>query len=264
MVPRRVVSLVPSSSETVCRLGAADRLVGITRYCTEPADLLGRLPTIGGTKNPDRERVLALRPDLVLGNAEENRAEDLAWLAERVPVLVQTPRSVAEAARGLAELAARLGTEAAAAPLLASIDRSLELAAVARSQTTRPRVFYAIWRKPWMGASADTYIHDVLTHAGAVNVCADASERYPRVEPEQLVDQGLDLVLLASEPWPFSATEREEIAAERTFGGAAVRRCDGRDFCWHGAHTGPGLRAAIALLAPKVAVATEANMEDRR
>lgn len=245
----RIVSLVPSSSETVCSLGASDRLVGVTRYCSHPAAPLAHLPRVGGTKNPSRERVVALRPDLVIGNAEENRAEDLAWFAERVPVLVQTPRTVAEARAAIVELAIALGRAAAADPLVAAIDAAMAAAAHRAAQTTGPsrRVFYAIWRKPWMGVGADTYVHDVLRLAGAVNVCCDAPARYPRVDPAELVARGLDVVLLASEPWPFSADERDEIAVARVFGDATVLRCDGRDFCWHGAHSGPGLRGALAL-----------------
>ena len=83
--------------------------------------------------------------------------------------------------------------------------------------------------------------------AGATNVCSDRTDRYPRVDPDALVAGGLDVVLLASEPWPFSAGERDEIAAARTFGDATVLLCDGRDFCWHGAHSGPGVRNALAL-----------------
>ncbi|MFN6194070.1 MAG: helical backbone metal receptor, partial [Planctomycetota bacterium] len=106
--PRRIVSLVPSTTETVCAFGARERLVGCTRYCTEPAAALRGVARIGGTKNPKRDAIAALRPDLVLANAEENRPDDLEWLAARAPVLVQTPRTVAEAAAALGELAARL------------------------------------------------------------------------------------------------------------------------------------------------------------
>lgn len=196
--PQRIVSLVPSTTESVCAFGAQDRLVGCTRYCTHPEGGLGGVVRVGGTKNPDRERLLALAPDLVLGNAEENRPEDLEWLQQRVPVLVQTPRRIGEAVRGLAELAAALRTgEACAAAVARQVDAAL--CGVQRGRIG-PRVYYAIWRKPWMSVSADTFVHDVLAQAGATNVCAEDPARYPKVAPAIAVAREVECVLLASEP----------------------------------------------------------------
>ena len=76
--PRRVVSLVPSLTELVCALGAAQWLVGVTRYCTEPADVVGALPSLGGPKDPACDRIVALAPDVVLVSSEENRRGSFA------------------------------------------------------------------------------------------------------------------------------------------------------------------------------------------
>lgn len=244
--PRRLVSLVPSTTESVCAFGARDRLVGCTRYCTHPVGVLDGVERLGGTKNPDRESVLALAPDLVLGNAEENRPEDLAWLQQRVPVLVQTPRRIGEAVQGLAELAAVLGTgEACAAAVAQQVDAALRRVEQGR---VGPRVYYAIWRKPWMSVSADTFVHDVLAQAGARNVCADEPARYPEVSPAVAVARAVDRVLLASEPWAFDEAQRAELAQRGEFGDARLVLCDGRDFCWHGVHMAIGLPRAFALL----------------
>lgn len=83
--PRRIVSLVPSTTETVCALGCADRLVGVTRFCVHPADIVARLPKVGGTKDVITERVAALQPDLILGNCEENTREIFDALAPIAP-----------------------------------------------------------------------------------------------------------------------------------------------------------------------------------
>lgn len=179
---RRVVSLVPSMTETVCALGAAERLVGVTRYCCEPAASLVSVPQVGGTKNPNRDKIAALVPDLVIVNGEENRSEDIEWLAARFPLLQHQPRSVPQAASAVRDLAIRLDLVAAAQPILLRIEAQITAAEVAALQRTRCRVFYAIWKKPWMGANADTYIHDVLTRAGADNVCAGFPDRYPKVD----------------------------------------------------------------------------------
>ncbi len=250
MTPRRIVSLVPSTTESVCEFGIADRLVGCTRYCTEPEASLAGLPRIGGTKNPDRESILQLQPDLVLGNAEENRPEDLDWLRQRVPVLVQTPRTVPEAADCLRELAVNLGVEGEAQPILLRIEAQLAAVGVDLLAAPTPsplRVYYAVWAKPWMSANRDTFVHDVLHRLGASNVCADDAERYPATSPADAVARGVDVVLLPSEPWEFDARQRDELQRQRVFGAARVVLCDGRTFCWHGVRMADGLGDARRL-----------------
>ena len=246
--PQRIVSLVPSTTESICAFGAATRLAGRTRYCTEPGSAVASVPTIGGTKNPRLDAILALDPDLVIGNAEENRAADLDYLAARVPTFVQTPRTVREAALELRALATRLETLQVAEPWLQELDERIAAVAVAARDAARHRVYYAIWRKPWMTVSEDTFVHDVLSLCGGRSVAADQQDRYPVMAPEEAVSCGVDLVLLASEPWAFDAAQRDEVVAAGCFGDATVRLCDGRDFCWHGVHMAQGLGRALAAL----------------
>lgn len=243
----RIVSLVPSSTESICSFGAASRLVGCTRYCTEPKSGLVGVVRIGGTKNPDREAILRLRPDLVVANGEENRREDLEWLGERVPLLIQTPRTIVAAVACLHELAQRLGVAAAACACANAVAACLSHRRP--PQEPRLRVCYAIWAKPWMGIGRDTYVHDVLTTFGVENAAAGSAARYPEVDPAVLVAEGLDVVLLASEPWSFDAEQQAVLATRGTFGTARLVLCDGRDFCWHGVHMAVGLPRAAALLA---------------
>jgi iron complex transport system substrate-binding protein len=248
--PRRIVSLVPSTTESVCELGAGDRLVGCTRYCIEPAPVVARTARIGGTKNPSREDVMRLQPDLVLGNAEENRPDDLEWFAARCTTVVQTPATVVEAAAALRELAAVLGgpAEAEVQPWLLRIEAQLAAAAVEAFARPPLRACYVIWRRPWMSVNRSTYIHDLLRVVGAANVCADAGERYPEFVPDRVRSLGVDVVLLASEPWEFDAAQRDELLRDGTFGTARLVLCDGRDFCWHGTRMADGLGRALALM----------------
>ena len=251
MAPQRIVSLVPSTTESVCEFGLAERLVGCTRYCTEPVAALHSVRRIGGTKNPDRDAIAQMRPDLVLGNAEENRPEDLDWLRQRVPVLVHTPRTVPEAAQCLRELAVRIGVDGEAQPYLLRIEAQLAAAGaeLLAAPLQRPlRVYYAVWAKPWMSANRDTFVHDVLQRLGAENVCAADADRYPTLAPESAVARGLDAVLLPSEPWEFDARQRDELRAQCTFGDARLVLCDGRAFCWHGVRMADGLGDARRLL----------------
>jgi iron complex transport system substrate-binding protein len=243
MKPQRIVSLVPSTTESVCAFGAAERLVGCTRYCEHPASALANVVRVGGTKNPKRDAIAQLEPDLVLCNAEENREEDIEWLRARAPVLVQSPCTVAQAAAALEELGGALGCEETAAQFVAALGREIAAPPPAR----RIKAFYAIWKKPWMSVGATTYIHDVLRLAGFDNVCAGASSRYPETLPEEVAALRPEVVLLPDEPWVFDEQQLRELAASGPFGSARLLLCSGRDFCWHGVHAATGLRRARAL-----------------
>lgn len=245
---KRIVSLVPSTTESVCEFGAADRLIACTRYCTEPESALRALPRIGGTKNPSCESIAELAPDLVLANAEENRPEDIEWLAARFPTLVQTPCSIVEAAHDLRSLAERLHLLEEAQPFLLRIEAQIAAAQVAALATPKVLVYYAIWRLPWMTVNRKTFVHGVLELCGARCVAADDPERYPDLEPSEAVARGVQLVLLASEPWAFDQAQRDEIAAARLFGDASIAVCDGRDFCWHGVRMASGLGRALKAI----------------
>lgn len=249
--PRRVVSLVPSLTETLFALGVGDRLVGVTRYCAEPAAAVAALPKVGGTKNPDLERIAALAPDLVLVNSEENRPEHIAALRERCAVHESMPRTVVEAAGVVRDLGALFGRQDEAAAVTLEIEAQILRGEVVGFGRAPVRVFLPIWLRPWMAVNRDTYVHDVLTRAGAVNVTADRAERYPELRPDEVQDLAVELVLLPSEPYAFTGKHRDALLAERPFGrDVAVVLVDGRDYCWHGAHTPAGLAAAIDTIRP--------------
>ena len=239
---------MPSTTESVCALGAARRLIARTRYCSEPADATAGIAAVGGTKNPDLDAILALKPDLVLGNAEENRAEDLEHLAARVPTLVQTPRTVAEAAVELRVLASRLGAPGAADPWLDRVDASLREAAAAARGRPPLRVYYAIWRKPWMTVNADTFAHALLGQAGGVNVFAANPTRYPEITTEELAAADPDLVLLCTEPFPFQEKHVEELVAATGLPEDRFRIADGEYLSWHGSRTPDGIDYAERLI----------------
>lgn len=244
----RIVSLVPSTTESVCELGAGNRLVACTRYCSEPADGLRDVLRIGGTKNPNLQQLAATDPELVLANAEENRPEDIEWLGARFPTLVQTPRTITEAGNDLRMLAERLGVIDEVQPFLLRIEAQVAAAQVVAVSRPPIRVYYAIWRMPWMTVNRDTFIHDVMQLCGATCVAADDPDRYPQLEPAEAIMRGVETVLLASEPWIFDELQRSEIASAQLFGEARVVLCDGRDFCWHGVRMADGLGRALAAI----------------
>jgi ABC-type Fe3+-hydroxamate transport system substrate-binding protein len=241
----RVVSLVPSLTEWLVHAGVGERLVGVTDWCAEPAEVVARLPKVRGTKNPDLRAIRALQPDLVVANAEENRKLDVDRLeAGGLPVFVTMPTTVAGAVAELRDLAVAVG----GLPHAAAIDADL-VAAVAAAYRTRPparlRCACAVWRDPWMWVGRRTYAADLLGLAGAAPVLDDPATRYPRIEPDAIASLGPDLVLLPSEPYSFGAADAEEVAG---WSGARVELVDGRALTWYGPRIPAALAAFRALL----------------
>lgn len=217
-VPTRIVSLVPSLTELAWALGAQERLVGRTRFCTEPADMRIFVPEYGGTKNPDVAGIVALRPDLVIANKEENRQEDIEALrGHGVRVVVTEPSTVRGALDTILQIGVLLGCEEAARAMYDEISRALPDAPPAEG----PRVFVPIWRQPLMAMGGDCYGNDVLRAAGGVNVFGDRP-RYPEVTREAIIAARPDLILLPDEPYRFSEkhmAEFEDIAPARVVSG---------------------------------------------
>jgi ABC-type hemin transport system substrate-binding protein len=250
----RIVSLCPSLTELVFALGRGDELVGRTAWCRHPA---GDIERVGGTKTPDRARIVALRPDLVLMNDEENRRED--WEALRaagVPVHRSMPVDTASAAAMVRSVGSVLGDEAArrAEELALDIEaraRRVEQRAALERATGRSatRFAYLIWREPWMGVGTDTYASALLSLSGAMNVLGRAgAERYPAVEPSALVALRPDLVLLGSEPFPFAERHADELAIRTGLPRDRIRLADGELLSWHGSRTPAGIDYAERLM----------------
>ena len=250
--PRRIVSLVPSLTEALFELGLGERVVGVTEWCVHPADAVAGLPKVGGTKTPDLAAIAALAPDLVLANREENRRGDVARLeALGIHVWVTYPRTVAEGAALLAELAELGASEQARRAVVAPV-----LAALAEAESTRPAhgtpVFCPIWRDPWMAVGGDTYAHDLITLCGGRNVFAAHGERrYPRVTLGDVVAAAPEVVILPDEPYAFGAADVAELrrlpvpAAHS----GRIHLIDGTWVSWYGPRIERAIRALRGFLA---------------
>jgi ABC-type Fe3+-hydroxamate transport system substrate-binding protein len=247
-LPARVVSLVPSVTETLAAFGLGDRLVGVTDWCTDPPDRVARAARVGHVVAPDPARVSALRPDLIVANAEENRPQAIRKLeADGLPVYVSFPRSVHDAVEGMAALAKLTGTTEAAGPFLE--DARSALVEARREAARRPAVPYvcAVWKQPWMTASDDTYLADLLRVTGGLNVFRAAARRYPRTTRGAIVKRRPRLALLPTEPYAFSERDREEF--QRAAPSIETVLVDGKLLTWHGIRTAPALRAFARLFA---------------
>ncbi len=248
MAPERIVSLVPSLTEALFALGVGERVVGRTRYCTQPPQKVGKIPKVGGTKKVSVARVLDLEPDLVVAVREENTRENIEELREAgVPVLVGTPRNVAEAMELLRELAGRVGAPRAEA-VLGPVERVYGRLRAGRREEAR-RVFVPIWKKPYMSVGSDTYVHDVLETCGGENVFGGAV-RYPTVSLEEVEAARPEVILLPDEPYPFSAEDLEEfysldVPAARE---DRIHLVDGKLLTWYGPRMASSLVQLSALL----------------
>jgi ABC-type Fe3+-hydroxamate transport system substrate-binding protein len=274
--PQRVVSLVPSITGSLFDLGLGARVVGVTDYCVYPPAGVAALPKLGGTKNPDCERVLALQPDLVIANWEENHRATVETLrAAGVAVWVTFPRSVRQALDLLWALIALLEAPQAGR-IVDALEKSVEWAAAAAEVAEPVPVFCPIWREPaaqasppawWMTVNRDTYVHDVLRLCGAGNIFAGRQRRYPltadldprlpadppqpgrdtrypRVSPAEVAAQAPAVILLPSEPYPFTEADLAAFDAFPEMPAVRLGRIhlvDGSALTW------PGTRLALAL-----------------
>ena len=207
----RVVSLVPSVTESLLAWGVVP--VAVTRFCEHP-----ELPQVGGTKDPDIEQIVALEPDLVVVNDEENRKPDFDELEARgLDVHVVRVTTVEDVAVAMEALARRVECIYEPEPLPPRTELHV-------------RAFVPIWRRPWMTMNRDTYGSSVLAHLGVDNVFADAAERYPEVTLDSVPT--VDAVLAPSEPYPFGPRHEDELRAL-----APVTFVDGKDLFWWGVRT---------------------------
>ena len=252
-LPTRIVSLVPSWTQTLFALGFNSEIVGVTKFCVEPAAAVATIPKVGGTKNPDIAAIVKLAPELVIANAEENRREDIEQIrAAGVPVFTTYPRTVPGAVESILRMGRALGRETEAAAMAKEI--TLTVSGIEASlgvwSKLRLRVFCPIWKNPWMSFNADTYAHDVLRMLGYNNIFAAAGERYPVTTLEAAVELRPDIVILPDEPYAFDESDIAEL--KPLLPPALSRRVlivSGRDLHWYGVHMVGGLKSLAERMA---------------
>lgn len=225
---KRIVSLVPSQTELLVDLGLEDRLVGVTKFCVHPEYLRKKVAVIGGTKNLQLDKIRELQPDLIIGNKEENTRSDIEQLEKEFPVWMSDILTIADALDMVKLVGKITGTDKMAQELMRQISVSLnKMLGVGQGKRTA----YLIWKNPWMAAGNDTFIHSLLEHAGFVNVFS-AKTRYPEFDLKTLQALNPELILLSSEPFPFSEKHIGEISGE--IPNAEIRLVDGEMFSWYG------------------------------
>lgn len=222
----RIVSLVPSITELLFDLNLHEEVVGITKFCVHPESWFRSKTRVGGTKTVHLDRVLALQPDLVIANKEENTKEDISYLQEHVPVLVTEIYTVTEALAMMETIGLCTHRELEAKRITDSIRNEFASYPI----ITRKRALYLIWQDPMMVAGTDTFIHAMMHVAGFDNV--SEGTRYPEVDIEAIKLLNPDVILLSSEPFPFK--EKHRAALQTIFPDTDIRLVDGEIFSWYG------------------------------
>jgi ABC-type Fe3+-hydroxamate transport system substrate-binding protein len=227
-IPQRIVSLVPSQTELLYNLGLDETVAGITKFCIHPGHWFRNKKRVGGTKSVDASAIRLLKPDLIIANKEENLKEQVEQLAADYPVWTSDISNLQQALDMITALGAITGTETAAATIINKITSGFVALEAAH---TKIKTAYLIWQEPYMSIGGDTFIHDMLQRAGFENIFGDRS-RYPVVSIEEIKEKNCQLLLLSSEPFPFS--EKHQAILQPQLASTKIILADGEMFSWYG------------------------------
>ena len=226
--PMRIVSLVPSQTELLFDLGLGDRVVGITKFCIHPKEWFRSKVRVGGTKQINLDKVIALSPDLIIGNKEENTKEDIAALEQHFPVWMSDIFNLQDAVKAINLIGSITNTASEAKQIGEQIIHSF---AALNGLKTHNRCAYLIWHDPDMVAANNTFIDNMISKLGLLNAFEDR-DRYPVITDQDLVAAAIDYLLLSSEPFPFS--EKHILHYQQLLPNVKILLVDGEYFSWYG------------------------------
>lgn len=228
----RIISLVPSQTELLVELGLLDHIVGVTKFCVHPENIKKQKVIVGGTKKINYQKIKELNPDIILCNKEENTKEIVEQLQKEYSVHVSDICSIPEAFVMIEQYGELFDRKKAAAVLISRIKSENESFNSFIKDMPLKKVAYFIWKDPWMVAGKGTFIDYMLKTAGFINVFNDI-DRYPEVDLKVLSAlQELDLIMLSSEPFPF--TDEHVFELNNNYSGIKTILVDGEYFSWYG------------------------------
>jgi len=229
--PKRIISLVPSQTELILDLIGTDRLIGITKFCVHPKDKTSKISKIGGTKNPNIKQIESLKPDLIIANKEENELSDIAEISKFCPVWVSEISDFEDSMKMIAELGIIFQESDKAQQIIEQINLNRNLLQQKKIELKFDReIIYLIWKNPWMAAGKDTFINSMLSDSGFKN--SIKKERYPQITLDEIADLNPEMILLSSEPYPFSQKHVELLKKELP--NCEIILVNGEYFSWYG------------------------------
>jgi len=232
--PRRIVSLFPSQTHLLWKLGLDKEVVGLTRFCKYPPQWKKEKRVVGGTKDVKPERVAELRPDLILANKEENTKEIVEKLKDIAPVYVSEVETWQDNLDFVKNIGMLTGTSDKARLLVDEMEEKRRH--YEKQRPSRPMdALYFIWRNPWMTAGKHTFINTMLELAGFKNLTPEEKGRYPAWETGELRALHPEAVLLCDEPFPFKPGKHYD-EVKNLFPSARILFVRGEPFTWFGAY----------------------------
>jgi len=225
--PKRIISIVPSQTELLFDLGLEKEVIGITKFCVHPNEWFRSKTRIGGTKNLKIDKILDLKPDLILANKEENDKEQVEKLKESIPVWTSDVKTIEDALEIISSIGEIVGKEEKALKIKNEIQSEFDLFHTSQ----KLRCAYLIWKDPMMVVGGDTFINSMLEKAGFENVFKNKN-RYPTTSIEEILSMEVDALLLSSEPFPFKEKHISEFSEKLPH--TMVETVDGEIFSWYG------------------------------
>ncbi len=225
--PQRIVSLVPSQTELLDDLGIGDRVVGVTKFCIHPKSWRSKKAIVGGTKQYHFDKIRALKPDLIIGNKEENDKAGIEKLATEFPVWMSDIGSLEDGVEMIKSVGQLVDRNSEASFLAKDIQDSF---GTLSHSNPLPSALYLIWRNPYMAVGRQTFINQMMLYAGFENCLTES--RYPNLTFEQITELNPEYILLSSEPYPFKDKHISEL--NEMLPKAKVVLVDGELFSWYG------------------------------
>lgn len=228
--PKRIISLVPSQTELLYDLGLDSEVIGITKFCVHPEHWLRSKIRVGGTKQLNISKIKELAPDLIIANKEENVREQIEELAQSFPVWVSDVNTLEEALSMIRSVGALVNKKEKGTEISAAVQAAFENLHQG-SAIFKARTCYLIWKDPYMTVGGDTFINDMLRHAGFPNMYASLA-RYPEITVDNLKEDCCEILLLSSEPYPFK--EKHLVELKDLLPQTTIVLVDGEMFSWYG------------------------------
>ena len=244
--PRRIISLVPSLTHTLAEMGVADRIVGRTSFCTEPKDVVSAIPDVGGPKNINIEKVIYLKPDLVLADMEENSEDDVkALMKAGLFTAAFLPKKVEDVPGILERIATLLQGDNRASRVITNVTNAIKDA----QNEPLPLIpsLSLIWKGPYMSFAPNTYIGSILKLSGFMNIFQKMGERYFKVDLEEIAHNNIEAIILPTEPYPFTPEELDEISLRLNVPLSRSFIIKGDLLTWYGATTADAIETLRQL-----------------
>lgn len=227
--PKRIISVVPSQTELLYDLGLDNEVVGITKFCIYPKKWFTTKTRIGGTKTLDIDKIINLKPDLIIANKEENTKEQIEKLQQLIPVWTSNISTLDQSLEMIRQFGILTDTSEKANELIIKIENDFNYL---ESQKIEPKTaLYLIWKEPYMSVGQNTFINDMMERAGFINVI-NSCENYPVISENDIHTLNPEIILLSSEPYPFK--EKHVFDLKQFCPNAQIMLVDGEMFSWYG------------------------------